>query len=236
MHRERFRLLSRTTTVAGTIAKSGPLRTGIQCGRNALLPAVFLANIALTSCTPAGQALSCPEPVWKSYTHLSPQEVARKISHLEKMLDSATTVNSPAGERNDSIASGNPTPLELHRQLFELYIHHANPDYDGKKIYTCLTYLYQHGGEDSLRYLDWGRAVRDRESLMKERDSLANEVNDVSQDERKKSGLISRLFRERKTCESRIDSLTAVITAQQKTIQKLQKLDVLMERRRNNLQ
>ncbi|MBN1756734.1 MAG: hypothetical protein JW863_00355 [Chitinispirillaceae bacterium] len=155
---------------------------------------------------------------------------------MEKKLDSATTEDSLTEQLNDSTESDKHSPLEIYRRLFELSIHHANPEYDPEKIYDYLTYLYQHGGEDSLRYLNWGRVVRDRESLLKERDSLANMVSDVSQDEKKKSGLISKLNRERKDCQQRLDSLNAVITSQRKTIQKLQKLDVLMEQRRNNIQ
>lgn len=211
-----------------------------KSGRRALLlttiPAV-LAGSVIFSCTPPAPIVpKCPQPVWKSYTHLSPQEVARQIALLEKMLDSATAETSPMEQQNDSSASGKRTLLEIYQRLFELSIHHANPGYDYEKTYRYLTHLYRHGGEDSLRYLNWGRVVRDREALLKERDSLSTIVNDISEDEKKRSRFISKLDRERKTCELQRDSLNAIITTQQKTIQKLQKLDVLMEQRRNTMQ
>ncbi len=239
MLRNIFRLFLRNGS-ARTVEKAVLSVICKKSGRSALLSATFFSVLACSlmfSCTPPAPIVpKCPQPVWKSYTHLSPQEVARQIALLEKMLDSATAETSLIEQQNDSTASGKLTVLEIYQHLFELSIHHANPGYDSKKTYRYLTHLYQHGGKDSLRYLNWGRVVRDREALLKERDSLSNIVNDASQDVKKRSRMINRLNKDVTGCRQQIDSLTTEITAQRKTIQKLQKLDVLMEQRRNTMQ
>jgi hypothetical protein len=237
--RNTFRLFSRNDATL-TIKKGVMLRNCMKSGQSALLSVFILSSLVCfvsISCTPPAPVISkCPEPVWKSYTHLSPQEVARQISLLEKMLDSATAENSLMEQQNDSTTSEKFSLLEIYQRLFELSIHHANPGYDYEKTYRYLTHLYQHGGKDSLRYLNWGRVVRDRESLLKERDSLSNIVNDASHDEKKSSRMINRLNRDVTSCRQQLDSLTTEITTQRKTIQKLQKLDVLMEQRRNTIE
>lgn len=237
LHRERLRLFIREF---GAFSSRMRLmsRKCMKFKRNALSVPLIIAMVSccvLLACTPPPVEMECPEPVWKSYSHLKPHEVAQEKARLERMLDSVEADGMPKDKTEDSTAAEKLSSLELYQRLFELSIHHANPDYDIKKMYEYVTHLYQYGGKDSLRYLNWGRVVRDQEKLFKERDSLLSVVNDVSDDGEKQSGLIDKLNRERKNCLKQLDSLNSVITAQRETIQKLQKLDVLMEQRRNNI-
>jgi hypothetical protein len=175
---------------------------------------------------------TCPEPVWKEYSTFKPHEVARERARLEKMLETKTHL-SP-----DSADSGKVTlsELEIKQRLFELSIHHSNRKFSPQEVYKYITYLYQNGAPDSLRYLNWGRIIREQEMLAHQKDSLESVMSALSGEEQKQSELVEKLRRESRNCLSDRDSLTTVIAAQKETIQKLQKLDVLMEQQRSKIQ
>jgi hypothetical protein len=109
-------------------------------------------------------------------------------------------------------------------------------EYDLNKIFNYVSFLYQHGGPDSLRYLNWGRVVREQKKLIRERDSLETVIASLSEGERQESRLLKKLRNEKRTYLKQRDSLNAVIISQQETILKLQKLDIMMERQRNKIQ
>lgn len=174
----------------------------------------------------------CPEPIWKEYSALKPHEVAQERIRLVKMLETKTPLSPDSADSAKEILPD----LEIKRRLFELSIHHSNREFSLQEVYNYITYLYQHGAPDSLRYLNWGRIIREQETLIQQRDSLGRVVSELSGEEEKRNGLVSKLRRVKKKYQVQCDSLDSVIAAQKETIQKLQKLDMLMEQQRSKIQ
>ena len=204
-----------------------------------ILGNIILAGIFFLACTPQPVVQNCPEPLWKEYSSLQSYQVREEISRLEALLAAGDTTASDSGgiaDSTDTTSAKKLSALAINRRLFELSIHGANPDYDFDKIFKYVSFLYQHGGPDSLRYRNWGRAVREQKALLQQRDSLENVISGLSEGDKKASRSVENLKKEIKVYLKQLDSLTAVITSQQETITKLQKLDVMMEQRRSKIQ
>jgi hypothetical protein len=204
-----------------------------------LIPFVSVMFLATLTCTPPPIIQKCPDPVWKRYTSFKSYQVKDEIAKLETMLataDSEQPDSIVAADSSDTLNVNHWTALEIRQRLFELLIHHANPDYNIDKILAQASFLYQHGGPDSLRYRNWGRVVRDIKLLLQERDSLMAAFTIATENGKKDSVIAENLKREVKSFVKQCDSLNAVITTQQEMITKLQNLDVLMEQQRNKIQ
>ncbi len=199
----------------------------------ALLGCIFTAGILFIQCTPPPVIHKCPEPLWREYSLLQSYQVKKEAARLETLLAAGDTTSSDSGGMTDSTAAQTLSAVDIRRRLFELSIHCANPDYDFDKICKYASFLCRHGGPDSLRYLNWGRAVREQKALLRERDSLETAI---SKEEKKESRSMENLKKEIKGYLKQRDSLNAVITAQQEMIMKLQKLDVMMEQQRSKIQ
>ncbi|MBN1309584.1 MAG: hypothetical protein JXA18_16810 [Chitinispirillaceae bacterium] len=202
---------------------------------------IVTAGFFIITCTtpPPPVIRQCPEPLWKKYSRFDAYQVKEETARLEALL-AAGVATSPdsSGETDstDTAAAKKLSALEIKRRLFELSIHRANPDYNVDKIFDYVSFLYQHGGPDSLRYLNWGRVVREQKALVRTRDSIAAAVSAISEADAKASRSVEHLKKEIKRVLKQCDSLTAVITDQQEMIAKLQKLDVMMERQRRKIQ
>lgn len=205
-----------------------------------VLGTTFLAAALFPACTPPPPAVQeCPEPLWKKYSPFQSYQVKEETARLEALLAAGDTITSDSGgmaDPTDTTAAKKFSALEIKQRLFELLIHSANPDYDFDKIFEYVSFLYQHGGPDSLRYRNWGRAVREQKALLRQRDSLEHVVSDISEGDKKASRSMENFRKEIKVYLKQRDSLTAVIAAQEETISKLQKLDVMMEQRRSKIQ
>ena len=162
------------------------------------------------------------------------------MKRLEMLLengDTATAAGDTGSDSGDTSATRQLSGLEIRMQLFELATHHANPEYDLDRIFNLLTFLYQNGGPDSARYLNWGRAVREQRACIQQRDSLETRISTiVSGSEKRESRAVENLKKELGNAAKQRDSLSEVITGQRETIMKLQKLDVMMERQRSKIQ
>jgi hypothetical protein len=189
-----------------------------------------------TTCTPPPPPViqKCPEPIWKEYSLFESSQVKNESARLEALLKVGDTTGGIVSSTG-AAAAARLSGIEIKRRLFELSIHCANPDYNLDKILEFASFLCQTGGPDSLRYLNWGRAAREQKALVRERDSLKAALSDIFQGEKKESKSMEKLKKEIKVYVRQCDSLSAVITNQQETITKLQKLDVMMERRRSTI-
>jgi hypothetical protein len=211
------------------------------CRRDALLFLILMSIALYVACSPPPPTTlqKCPEPLWKEYTKLTSYQVKGEIARLEKLLMDGDTVIPALNRQTDStdtIPNNALSAFEIKQRLFELTIHNANPDYDIQKIFDYVSFLYQHGGPDSLRYLNWGRVVREQKALVEKRDSLEATISAISKGERRESRTVRKLREDIKLYLQQHDSLSAVIRTQQETITKLQKLDVLMEQQRSKIQ
>ena len=205
------------------------------------MPAALLfgTTVLVASCTPPPPpvVVSCPEPVWREYTDFKPYQVTNEMERLEKLLQEHDSSSVLSGKRDDSTTDTSPlSELAIKQRLFELSIHRANPDFNADEIYTYLTFCYQHGGPDSLRYLNWGRVIREYRAVLQEQDSLERSIAGFSKEKSRKNGRVRRLVQEKRDCIRKQDSLKTIINQQKETIQKLQKLDVLMEEQRSKIQ
>ncbi len=198
---------------------------------------VFTAIIMSNTCAPPPRPASgkCPEPIWMEYASLESHQVKNEAARLEALLTAGDTVSSGITHATDTAVMKKLSGIEIRRRLFELSVHHANPDYNFDKTLEYASFLVRRGGPDSLRYLNWSRAVGERKALVRERDSLKTAVSDIAQGEKKESRSAEKLKKEIKGYLRQCDSLNAVITNQQETIMKLQKLDVMMEQRRSKI-
>jgi hypothetical protein len=151
---------------------------------------------------------------------------------LESMLARGDTA---LGDSGAAAGEKRLSGREIRRRLFELAIHHANPDFDAAAISRYAQLLCRNAGPDSVRYLNWGRAAGAQRAVARMRDSLAAAVAEISEGEKKESRSSEKLKKELKVTLRQIDSLTTVIAAQQETIAKLQKVDVMMEQHRNKI-
>jgi hypothetical protein len=205
-----------------------------------LLGCIVSAGVLFTGCTPPPAVIQkCPEPLWKEYSSFRPYKVKEETARLEALLKAENATSPDSGAMTgpaDTTAAPQLSELGIKERLFELSIHHANPDYDFDKIFDYVSFLYQHGGPDSLRYLNWGRVVREHKALMRERDSLDTVISAISEGDKKDSATVENLKNELKAYSKQLDSLNAVITSQQKMITDLQKLDVIMEQQRSKIQ
>jgi hypothetical protein len=189
-------------------------------------------------CTPPPVLHNCPEPPWIRYSSFRADQVGKEAARLETLLAKGDTVPSgsiAASDSTDTAAAKRLPGLEIRRRLFELSIHHANPDYDLDKISNYALLLSRCGGPDSLRYLDWSRAANEQKALVRKRDSLATAITDILEGEKKEFRTVEKLKKEIRTYLQQIDSLAAVITVQKETIAKLQRLDVMMEQQRKKI-
>ncbi|MBN1578354.1 MAG: hypothetical protein JW913_17465 [Chitinispirillaceae bacterium] len=205
-----------------------------------ILGCIFTAGVLFIKCTPPPPVIQkCPEPVWKEYSLFQSHQVKKETARLEALLAALDTTPSDSSgptDSTDTAAAKKLSALEINQRLFELSIHRANPDYDFNKIFEYVSFLYQHGGPDSLRYLNWGRVVREQKALLRERDSLETAISEIFEGEKKESKAVENLKNEVKVYLRQRDSLNAVITVQQETIMKLQNLDVMMEQQRSKIQ
>jgi hypothetical protein len=197
------------------------------------------AGCIFIRCTPPRLVIQkCPEPLWKEYAYFQPVQVKEEIARLETLLKRGDTASSLSGRIKypaDSAAWKKPSALEITRRLFELSVHHANPDFDIDRIITLASHLGPAGGPDSLRYINWERAAQKHKALLRERDSLAAAVSGISEREKKDSRSMEGIKKEMKACGKQRDSLSAVIAIQRETIMKLQKVDVMMEQQRSTV-
>ena len=198
---------------------------------------IFSAGFLFMKCThPPPVLQKCPEPFWKEYSSLQFHQVKEAAARLDALLAKGDTISSDSSDRVDSTdttAAERLSGLEIRCRLFELSIHHANPDYDLDKISEYASFLLRNGGPDSIRYLNWGRAAQEQKALVLKRDSLAAAVVEGG---KKESRSAEKLKKEIKNYVKQLDSLNAVITGQRETIMKLQKLDVMMEQQRSKIQ
>jgi hypothetical protein len=205
----------------------------------AICGCIISAGIIFIQCTPPRIIQKCPGPLWKDYASFQPSQVKEETARLERLLKrgDTTCLNSISIKNSTNSAEAKkPSGLEIKRRLFELSIHHANPDDNIDKIINYASFLSQNGGPDSLRYLNWGRAAQEKKSLIRERDSLETAISDIFEREKKESKSMETLKKEIKGYLKQRDSLNAVITIQQETIMKLQKIDVMMEQQRSKIQ
>ena len=205
----------------------------------AILGCIFMAVFFSMTCTPPPVIQKCPEPIWKKYSSLQPYQVKKEAARLESLLTAGDTASSASNcitDSTDMAAAKKLSAFEIKRRLFELSIHHANPDYDVEKILGYISFLRRSADPDSLRYLNWGRAVMEQKALARERDSLTTVISDIFEGEKKESRSAEKLKKEIKVYLKQCDSLNAVIINQQETIMKLQKLDVIMEQQRSKNQ
>jgi len=175
----------------------------------------------------------CPEPLWKEYSSWESPQIQKEAARLAQLLTDGDTISSylrGKADSTDKIKAKKISGLEIRLRLFELSIHHANPDRNLDKIVGYASFLLNSGGPDSLRYLNWSQVARDRKALVRERDSLKSVI---SEGEKKDSRCAEKLKKEIKAGLKQLDSLNAVIAVQQETIMNLQKLDVMMEQQRS---
>jgi hypothetical protein len=201
-----------------------------------MLGCIVTAGGFFIGCTPPPPVvttnLKCPEPLWKEYSLFQSYKVKEEAARLEALLAAGDTASA---DSPDTVAAKKFSGLEIRKRLFELSIHHANSDYNFDRIFEYVSFLFQHGGPDSLRYLNWGRVVREQKTLLSERDSLEAVISALSNGDKKDSISVGNLKKEIKVYMKQCDSLTTVITTQQEMILKLQKLDVMMEQQRNKI-
>jgi hypothetical protein len=202
---------------------------------------LFLPGAVLFTCTPPPPLVppDCPEPLWKEYSSFEAFRVKKETARLEALLEEEKEKSLNFGgnaDTADTTSAGRLSTLEIVQRLFELSIHRANPDYNIDNIFRYVSFLYQHGGPDSLRYRNWGRAVQEQKSLLRQRDSLANVISAISREDKKESRSVENLKKELRGYVKQCDSLTSVISIQKETIMKLQKLDVMMEQQRSKIQ
>ena len=104
---------------------------------------IFSAGFLFMKCThPPPVLQKCPEPFWKEYSSLQFHQVKEAAARLDALLAKGDTISSDSSDRVDSTdttAAERLSGLEIRCRLFELSIHHANPDYDLDKIseYAC---------------------------------------------------------------------------------------------------
>jgi hypothetical protein len=210
-----------------------------MCKFPAILGCIFTAVFFYFTCTPPLPVIQkYPEPIWKKYSSFQSYQVKKESARLEALLtagDTASSASSGITDSTDSAAAKKLSGLEIKRRLFELSIHCANPDCNLDKTLGYVSFLSRNGDPDSLRYLNWGRAIREQKALVRERDSLKTVISDIFQEGKKESRSAEKLKKEIKAYLKQCDSLNSVITNQQETIIKLQKLDVMMEQQRSKI-
>lgn len=193
-----------------------------------------------SECTPPPPVIpKCPEPFWKKYSHFNSYQVTEETDRLTALLAAGDTVCRDPGCRGDStdtITGNRLTALEIKWRLFELAIHHANPVFDLDTIFDYVSFLYQQGGPDSLRYLNWGRVAREFKMYVHSRDSLEGIITGITEGEEEGSRQMKKLKEQKREYIRQCDSLNAVIASQKEMIMKLQKLDVMMEKQRTRIQ
>ncbi len=178
----------------------------------------------------------CPQPLWKKYSSFHASQVKEEITRLQALLAAGDTLPSDkAGKSDENAESKKLTGIEIRERLFELSIHSSNPEFNFDKILEYASFLYQNGGSDSLRYRNWGRAVREYDLIRKQRDSLADIITQSLKAQKNTLETTENLKKEIKTYIKQRDSLIAVINSQQETITKLQKLDLIMEQQRTRI-
>ncbi len=210
----------------------------------AMLGCILAAGVLFTACTPPAPVIQkCPKPLWKLYASFQPDQIREETARLEALLargdTSVPNVNGIADSTDPAVAEM-PSGLDIRRRLFELSIHHANPECNLDRILGYASLLYLRGGPDTINYLNWSRAIKEQKALLRERDSLEAAFGDFSatseEKDKKESRSVENLKKEIKTYLQQRDSLTAVIATQQEMIMKLQKLDVMMEQQRSKIQ
>ncbi len=202
---------------------------------------VIAAGLLLVLCAPppALEVHQCPEPLWNEYRDFDAKKILEETNRLEALLagvKARSTDSAAKTDPADTAATGELSALEIIMRLFELSIHHASPAHDPEKISGYVSYLCLHGGPDSPRYLNWRRTLRDHSMSLRARDSLEELITAAYEGEKREARTIDRLKLEMKIATKQRDSLNAVIGAQEETISRLRKLDIMMEQQRNKIQ
>lgn len=162
-----------------------------------------------------------PDPS-EGFISYSAQQVTREIQRLRTLLLD-TSVASEAQ------VHGERTRDEIMADLFELTIHRSNPSPDYEQAFAYAAVLYKTTPTRKLYYLNWGRLLKAHIQLKATCDSLARSFE---QDSKKNRSLSYTL----QSKERRIDSLMTIIQEQNEKLEKLKRLDLMMEKQRSTIQ
>jgi hypothetical protein len=208
-------------------------------GASAMHAAGALAVCACLFCTPPPRQVVLVEPgiPWTTaalgYAAYDSSKVIAEIGRLQRQLDSASdTSKTASGTPGDSALS----KREILTRLFELVVHVNNPHPDYHRACALASLLRQAYPDSGSYYANWEGAIERLAEATDRVDSLLRAMNDASRDgqSQRTNALKSK---------HAIDSLTAVIKDQNKTIgtqqatlDGLKKLELRMEAQRRKVQ
>ncbi len=204
----------------------------IHCPTFCLCIGIMLIVIIFPNCTPKMVVKEVHVTPSEQFSGYNAKMLKERIRHLEGLLEDTAGGNT---DYFDSTISKE----RILKDLFELSIHRNNPKPDYQKAYTYAASLYKMKTRHHFYYLNWGRMLNNYFMLNTEKDSLIIVKDSLLQaiegESKKSKSLQSNLYNLRKQTKQ-IDSLSTLITDQKETIEKLKKLDVMMEKQRSKIQ
>lgn len=211
--------------------------TGTNWQLCSVFTGIILIIINYLNCTP-------PQVIQKETPHQSERYISynskmveQEIQRLEKLLEDTTYAEPDSIDT--TLADSADTALTKEKimiNLFELSIHRSNPDPDYHKAYAYAALLYNMKTKARLYYLNWGRVLSNHFKLTTEKDSLIQENDSLLMEIENNSKTSTSLRYTLQKHSKQIDSLSVLIKEQNETIEKLKKLDLMMEQQRSKIQ
>ncbi len=192
-----------------------------------LITSVLLGTALLVSCVPTKlKQKPVVKPVAEpdSLVLLAPDVVKEKITQLELMLMLKDTTLS----KEDVLP-----------KLFNLLVHVNNPEPDYRKAASLADSLAAttRARRYLLYYQSWGAVLRKHQALTGEKDSLETVIKEINTKNQSLRYATRKRTKQIDSLSQYIsDSLTVIIREQKEKIEKLQELDLQMEKQRSEMQ